>query len=285
MGINLILVHIGSEFPNYINDCIKQLNKYNINTHLLIPSNLHEFVTEKNINLCKIEDYYSDEFLNFKNNYDESFRDGFWKSTSSRFIILNNYIVKNKLENIFHIENDVLIFSNLIEINDILKSSNCNMSLVMDSDNRCIPSIIWLRNEVISNRLSSFILNNNSNNDMENLSSFYHTNNDVFNFPIIPDIDINSVINNTNNNIVNYSNMFTEYKTIFDGAAIGQYLGGVDPRNQPGNTIGFVNETTIFDVSKFKFEWINNEPYMIYNDQIVKINNLHIHSKKLENFI
>jgi hypothetical protein len=70
---------------------------------------------------------------------------------------------------------------------------------------------------------------------------------------------------------------------------IGQYLGGVDPRNKSGNTIGFVNETCIINYSKYKFVWKNENglkiPYIIINENEYPIINLHIHSKNLKNFI
>ena len=79
---------------------------------------------------------------------------------------------------------------------------------------------------------------------------------------------------------------FYKYNAIFDGAAIGQYLGGIDPRNTSSkNTVGFINETCIIDYSKYKFEWCKNKPYIIIKDIKYEIINLHIHSKNLKLFI
>ena len=80
--------------------------------------------------------------------------------------------------------------------------------------------------------------------------------------------------------------MYEKVNSIFDAAAIGQYLGGVDPRNIPYDTTGFINEGCVFDPSNFKYKWINSEPFMVLeNGHEVKINNLHIHSKNLKRFI
>jgi hypothetical protein len=114
--------------------------------------------------------------------------------------------------------------------------------------------------------LNTFELNLNKGiffNDM-NLLGNYNCDNNVEYFNCNPDSD-------------------SEY--LFDGAAIGQYLGGVDPRNNSSNSIGFVNEQCIFNVSNYKYIWKNNEPYMIINGSIVKINNLHIHCKDLKKFM
>ncbi len=64
----------------------------------------------------------------------------------------------------------------------------------------------------------------------------WQTNKDtVKTFPIIDNTFEKSLYN------INYE----EFNAIFDGAAIGQYLGGVDPINCPGDTTGFVNETCV----------------------------------------
>jgi hypothetical protein len=76
--------------------------------------------------------------------------------------------------------------------------------------------------------------------------------------------------------------MFTrhakEFNCLFDAAAVGQYIGGVDPRNISGNTIGIINETSVFKCNKAKVQWINNIPHL----NNLPLVNLHIHSKDLK---
>ena len=81
----------------------------------------------------------------------------------------------------------------------------------------------------------------------------------------------------------------TKSKYIFDGAAIGQYLGGVDKRNQDGDTRGFVNETCIVKYNNFEFFWIKKDnlyrPHIYINLKYIPIINLHVHSKELNKFM
>ena len=84
----------------------------------------------------------------------------------------------------------------------------------------------------------------------------------------------------------NYKN----FEIIFDAAAMGQYLGGVDPRNIPGDTTGFINETCIIKYDKYHFKWKEEDnvrrPFLVTEDgNWVRIFNLHIHCKDLEKFI
>ena len=81
---------------------------------------------------------------------------------------------------------------------------------------------------------------------MENLA-IESNENYIEQFPIFPIVD--TIINKYNKN-------FNEFNSIFDTAAIGQYLGGVDSRNISGDTRGFVNETCVIKYDVYKFVWI-----------------------------
>jgi hypothetical protein len=85
-------------------------------------------------------------------------------------------------------------------------------------------------------------------------------------------------------------NGYEQFRSIFDAAALGQYLGGVDPHNsQNKTTVGFVNESAVYSADSFEFSWKTTDgnllcPFAKLNDTSIPINNLHIHSKNLEPF-
>jgi hypothetical protein len=70
---------------------------------------------------------------------------------------------------------------------------------------------------------------------------------------------------------------------------MGQYLGGIDPRNDPKNTVGFVNETCVIKYNLYNFIWVTindiKRPFLKIGDLEIRIFNLHIHSKNLIEFI
>ena len=78
------------------------------------------------------------------------------------------------------------------------------------------------------------------------------------------------------------------FNSIFDGAAIGQYLGGVDPRNIRKDTVGFVNTTCVIKYNKYEFKWIKKGeysfPHIEINNKLIPINNIHFHCKNLKKF-
>ena len=54
--------------------------------------------------------------------------------------------------------------------------------------------------------------------------------------------------NNLNVDEYNFiSSNFDRFQYIFDAAAIGQYLGGIDPIHDKNDTSGFVNEICIIN--------------------------------------
>ena len=78
------------------------------------------------------------------------------------------------------------------------------------------------------------------------------------------------------------------FKSIFDAAAIGQYLGGGDPRNSTHGP-GFITESCIFNPSLLVYEWLEDlegrkVPFAVYGGEKFRVNNLHIHSKNLWQF-
>lgn len=276
MKNEIILVHSGHHFIDYINDCIGIVSKYNFNIHLIIESKLFDSITNKTIHLVDLESVIDDRYTNFKlDKYDNAFRHNFWTKTSSRFILLDNYITKYNLESCFHIENDIAIFSNFDRIEDTLLSSLYDTAIVMDTQHRCIPSVVWYRNSEATTRMANFIKNNNNKDDMYNLGRYFNKHRDrVTNFPIVP-FDFQP-------GDINYGNLFNEFHSVFDGAAIGQFLYGT--HDKP-SLRGFINPTTIFNVSKLDIQMIDKKPFIKTLDGIIPINNLHMHCKNLKQLL
>jgi len=221
--------------------------------------------------------------------YDISFRDGFNKSVTERFFLIEELVDKFSLENIFHIENDILLFFQIENLIGVFESEY-DFASVFDNDNRCIPSFVYFKNLDSVKKLCKFINLSNQTNDMRLLSDYRYVVKNCPNLPIIPESFEYPLVSKTGLTTRNpraYSNNFKLFDSIFDAACIGQYLGGVDSRNTSGNTIGFINESSILNPSFFKYRFINDTegrkiPYIEHKGEYIKINNLHIHSKELK---
>jgi hypothetical protein len=267
----IILVSIGV-FQSYILDNIEQLVLLRFtNIHIITEkTNFIKFQNIKNIYLVD-SDQINVDYYNQNTKLDNYYRDGFINNTSKRFFLIYEYMKINNIKSVIHLENDVLLYSNLNF------SFEEKIYITMDSKERCIPGIIYIyKHDLLQNLINNYIF---TKNDMINWCNFYNNNRNIIKtFPIINNTTEKSIYN------INYQ----QFKSIFDAAAIGQYLGGVDERNISGNTTGFINETCEITYNKYKFKWIKKDkyyfPYILINNELISINNLHIHSKKLNFF-
>jgi hypothetical protein len=314
--INLVYIHIGENLPNYIFDSIYQsllvspttkiyvilndsviphfrsiISSFNLNLYLKNPINIEMYVECIPISILKVPQEYS-TFINNLPDTTKQFRDAFWISTTARFFYIESLMELFKLRNVYHIENDIMIYENL---EDIPVDKN-KMYMVKDSPGRVIPSILFIPDCSHLNRLNSYMLkqlisSQTLMNDMQLLGSYSANHTDYFPFDFT-----------------------TDSSFIMDGAAIGQFVGGIDPRNIPeynnknekeqqilcinNPTKGFINETSTFkpnEITIFKKDLhlnnVNVPIELFYGQkesenviQLKQINNLHIHSKQLYQF-
>jgi len=273
----LVLVHIGSHFPEYINDCIRQIQySTDISIHVLISSEHRDKIVPA-VEIFPLEDIpISDKRHEFERNscLDSTFRNGFWKFAMMRFFYIYDHVVAHQLDDIFHIENDNLIYVDFMPKLSVFQSKS--MWCVMDAENRCIPSFLYFKNHDILHLLLDTCIECVACkvNDMFALSEFKRRQPDlVGTLPIIK--------NYCDPIHPDFYQHADDFGFLFDAAAVGQYIGGVDPRNDGGDTIGFINETSVVKCNKVKLEWIGE--YMYIND--IPLVNLHIHSKDLKRWM
>ena len=119
---SIVLVHLGSQFFDYINDCIEQIKKFNnCNIYLVTEDSHRDRVLDKTITFIPIHTLPQNskhETFNNTTQLNKSFRGGFWKFATERFFLLERVMETYKLDNVFHLENDNLIYCN---IEDYLK--------------------------------------------------------------------------------------------------------------------------------------------------------------------
>jgi hypothetical protein len=335
-NINLIYVHIGNELPECFIDNIYQtllINTNQITIYILLNDILINNVKEKisklntiyfknpQFNIIYVRNSLIETYLQNNDSYNnylkslekfernlKEFRHNFWVSTTKRFYYLLATMELFFLNDVFHIENDVILYENLINIYQSLNEKNFvnNLVFVKDSDHRVVPSIIFIPNTIEINSLVSFITDS-----LQNSNVFY---NDMTLLGAYPNYKTFNITPDKNS------------KYIYDGAAIGQYLDGIDIKNYnnlppiesddykilkfKNPTRGFINETSVYkpNISHFykKLYYIDNiniplnitvadtiinnntvpntVPNTIQNIVTNIVPNVHIHSKQLYKF-
>lgn len=301
--MSIILIHIGDLFPTYINDCIRQLRVFNedMQIYVLLEKKHHDKITENTIILIDLnelnDDTYTKTYLEQnkrKHNSLMQFRSGFWIYTTLRFFYIRKFMEKNKLSNVFHFENDMMVYMDLTKNLSKFTENYEEFAITMHSDTSCVPAFMFIKDQTAINKLVEFMMHNKFNTDMDLLASFKEHSPQTKVLPVVyPDyIKNNELISLTkvkSKNPLNYIYNYDIFLSIFDAAYIGQYVGGIDPRNTVSDksTIGFINGEAPIQCNKFEeIKWITDNgdrkiPTVLVNGKNIKINNLHIHSKKL----
>jgi len=296
MQFSFILVHIGDSFPSYILDCINQIRKFNLAPIYLVISKTHNTkLSDVDVVLVDMDELPKTAkhvlFIN-RSKLNRKFRDGFWFRATERFFYIEDVMLELGLKNVIHLENDTLIYFNVSKYNCVFEDYY-KIAAVFDNDERCIPCFMYISDVESMWELTQHIIDQDSKEtDMQLLSSFRNKSNIIDNLPVIPKYYSGPLVSKSGKRTVNgeqYSKNVDLFNSIFDGAAIGQYLGGTDPRNKKGGAVGFVNESALFDFSNHEIYWryVNGltTPFIKDNNREYRINNLHIHSKRLYLFI
>ncbi|MFY7729336.1 MAG: hypothetical protein ACOVRN_07460 [Flavobacterium sp.] len=279
--MNLILVCVGT-FQEYILDNIEQLIRLHIDPIYVITNRgfFNRFhMYNGRIQLIDADELRDEYQFYTKTSLDKSFRDGFWALASMRFFYIYAAVKSLGLTDCIHIENDVLLFYPI----EVLKHcfTRDKIYLPFDTFERNIASIMYIPNADIFKRvLDCYQM---SKNDMENFAHIKRVTALIENFPIYPKEAASTVEEQF------VSENYPEFGYLFDAAAIGQYIGGIDPRNSPGDTRGFVNETCVIKYNKHVIYAKDidhmKKPFINIHGKEYPIFNLHIHSKKLRLFM
>lgn len=302
---NIVYVYLSAQLPPYIHVALEQARLFNPNTDIYLIANqqainlCQETTAKSNIITIAAESLRPSKYHQlFERNstLNTSMRDGFWKKATERFFYIHELMASRNLKSVVHVESDNMLYVDISEIQDAL-SHYPGIGAVFDAHDRCIPSVVYFADEKAIAHLIGFIAANASKGyyDMQIIALYHNTfpKEYIDNLPLImPEYLATHQLMNAASEKPRKPHKYLQnidlFNSIFDGAAIGQYLGGIDPRNGESKP-GFINETCVFNPSYLTFEWHKdaegrNVPFALCNGAKYRINNLHIHSKFLENF-
>ena len=286
--MNFILVALGS-IPKYLDDCILQIKKTQKSSRIYLLTNKNTNYSNRNCKIIYVEKLKKtkehDLFIKNSKLAKDNYRNFFWKHSIERLYYINNFLRKTNLTNVFHIENDVLLFQDLRIILKRIKSFN--FACVRDDAKRVIGSLIFIKNRDVSNYIAKICNKYLNQNDMKILNQLDKKIKNSINLPVGENLDF---IKNSKN----YKKI-RNIPFIFDAAAIGQFIDGphrkkfikrVFPKikNLFSKNDGFINLDTKLKVSNWSIKWIDKKPYKQETNNLIPIANLHIHSKNLKRF-
>ncbi len=213
--------------------------------------------------------------------------DGFWIWTSERFFYLDELIRAKQLTDVFHLENDVMLYLDLEAALPVFHKHYPGMiAATFEKDDRCVPGFLYIANttpmEKLANSFPRQIGENTT--DMETLARFkdQHRGTWIDFLPITLPAYISTVdpaiFKGKAASPKDYTHHFDEFHSIFDAAAFGVYLAGWDAKQHAECHPGTVSPRCIFNASHFTVEWDldakgRRVPFAKYQDVKVRINN------------
>jgi hypothetical protein len=295
--MNFVLVYLGNKVPNFVYHNLKYLSKAFPKTDVYIildkisaanfraPAKVKVWLFEEHIN----SNINSLRFLN----HDLQFRNGFWSLTIKRLLALVQLIEDMKLSNVLHVEADVWL-SQSFPLEKIIES-NFGIGYPLSNLEEGVASTLFIRDlecgEYLRTYIAREIQKNPNSTDCTILGSLYKEDAAEITVGILPTIipstsNLNENFDPIGHQVMSEGSEF--FGGLFDAATWGQYLLGIDARNnfgfkhiygvQPHHPCN-PQSTTIW------FDEITQAPIAKIGKVQLPLFSLHIHSKSKRAFI
>lgn len=296
-ALSIVFIHVGrSPLPSHLAVSIAQARLFNPNCSIYLIAHASVLrdrpYEEQDVIRVSCESLTPtpahQNFLNCRSHLDSA--NGFWIWTSERFFYLDELIRTHGLFDVFHLENDMMIYVDLEKMLPIFQKRYKGMiAATFERDDRCVPGFLYISNpapmEILANSFPNRIEEGTT--DMHTLAQFKHAHQGIlidFLPVMIPEYIEKGDFQIPISDPTSYMRYFDEFQSVFDAAAFGVYLGGWDEKFHGEQPSGVVSGFCFFNSSHFVVDWQLDEqgrkvPFLVYNGTRTKINNLHITNK------
>lgn len=217
--------------------------------------------------------------------HDATFLRGFWYRTIKRFYLLHAFLKSNPNESIIHIESDVVLMPNFPF--ETFSDLDARLAYPLVTNDHAAASIFFVKSLSALDDFLHFVeegLLEGSETDMTLLAKFARKSTGVCLLPSL--VSSSPTIQSSKSNFLDTFG----FDGVFDGATYGQYLFGLDPRNNFGIRKVFSRpEAHLVDPITLKFEIIKSimGSTLLLTDvsgHTRTLYNIHVHSKDLRIF-
>ena len=273
--MNFVLFHIGSKLPDHLIYCILQIKNINPEKKIYLitdaKTDIPDHVEHIHISNLKIPDigtYYLYDPMGV-----------LFRNAMLRIFYLEAFMKKYNVENVIHFDNDVLVYYDIDMIKEQLQQHD--FYITPHHETQYVFGFSYIKNykilEIVNNHLLKLVqidinvlrrMVNHMPLVMRFLNYVYQINsNNLINvLPVLPD--------------GNGSCDFDKFNFCFDPASYGQIMGSMNPVEYPDY---YIAKRIIGKSVVIKFE--NKKPFVVSNNVKYPIFNLHIHNKKLQEYI
>ncbi len=299
---SIALVHIGESLPTYLDETIIQIRKFNKDCPCYLLANEKVFskiqaqADAYAVTLIALEKLpKTPEHILFT--AESRQQTAFTLYTKERFLYLYDFVKQQNLKQVFHLENDNMLYVDLNELLPLfMERYASSLGITFSNDNKGIAGFIYIPDAPSLQKLAHLFAQqaNKVENDMTLLGLLRKAEKQgVTPLPIIMEEyvkseKLKSPLGHTTKKPSIYCNNADFFDSLFDANLHGAYLGGVSPDYKIAGP-GFLDEYCVVNASKLTYSWqIDSQgrkiPYAQYRNKKYRLNNLHIHSKKLGDF-
>ena len=279
--MSIILYHSNTPIPQHLRDCVTKIKQYsNIPIYLLTDSN----DGIDGVETCNINQYSDFNWLNgleYFNGYDLP---QMWKTSCYRLFYIKKLMEEKNLSQVLHFDNDVLLYESPETIIQKISEKYDNFAITAHTNNEVVFGMSYIRNadsikpliDYLQNQLTiNFSTLKNKYDGFPNEMRLISAYQGWQPLPILP----------SGLTEYRYTNNYEHFNSVFDPSSYGQHIGGTWAEKRPG-WFGTHQEIGKFiGNGKIKVIFENRNPYLIYEGNRIKINNLHIHSKNTGSFL
>lgn len=289
---NLYYIYLGERLPSYTADAISLAHRFSGNNLYFIGNkNAKKFLKGLPIEFVELEGFYDRQPIGKIENrfvFSKNFRNGFWLKTLERFFVMEQYMKKFSVEEVFHAELDQLLFNTDLLVKNLRDLDKSGVFLPFHNPTMAVASIFYC-NKIES--LQSFIDFSSKQerivNEMELLASWAKQRK--------ADVHFLPSLATEYKSLDFYNELDLEYISavqisgVVDPLQIGPWIGGNDPRNEVlavKPKTKFVEPYSPYLLSKSDFQTMNytfdplmNRLTVNSNNFQANIYNLHFHSK------
>lgn len=300
----LVLTHVGSDLPEYIQYMFEQTRIHNPyhdvvmladtraltnNETLLKKFNIIAYPTEPLQEDRNLQEFHKLSWYDAwgKPNTTYPSPENFVQGTSERLFILEAFMKREGVKDIFHCENDIMLYCDLDDIiNKCTQLEGLMFTPMSDIDITC--AMMYVHETSDLGYANQFML--------DQLAKGDEAVRQEFGMPMVHEMSLLKIYHEWNDGLVGAFPIFPNqreshqrvFKMIFDPASYGQYHGGTNCGHSEGFTdpIHYVGQA--IQQHKIVTYIEDGVPYVqsVEGDhEPVKLANLHIHSKQLQRFL
>ena len=228
----LVFVYLGNRFPKYGFASLSLALQTTPNPLIVLGDSARPKRLPKPVQWVDTRQFYdSSEFHYFRSesNLPADFRNGFWLHTAERFFVLRQFMQKERLNELFHGELDCLFFS-LDQLQAAIEqTAEHGFFFPRETADRGIASLVFINSQRSLDACCSFLTQEAAlGNEMDILGSLPHgRESDFFALPTAGTLYRKLSAHEPQD----WETTPTDSDLIVDGAAIGRWVFGLDPRN------------------------------------------------------